>query len=59
MLTSLNKLNTSILAFAADTFEEGMQEAAELKSAVSTLFHEDTPEFYIDYDLFAQENNWS
>ena len=51
MLTSLNKLNTSILDFATNTFEEGVEEATELSSALWAMCHGDTPEFMVDYDL--------
>ena len=59
MLNTIQSLNKALFNFANDTFEEGIQDAIETKNAVSALFHEDTQDFYIDFDLFASENNWN
>lgn len=55
MLTSLNKLNKSIYAFTTTTFEEGVEDATELSSALWAMCHEDTKEFMIDYDLIKAD----
>ena len=56
MLTSIQHLNTSLLSFASDTFESGVAELIEVKESVSALFHEDTEEFFVDYDLICSNS---
>jgi hypothetical protein len=58
MLTSIQNLNKSLFNFANTTFEEGVEDLIETKNAISDLFHEDTQDFFVDYDLFATENSW-
>lgn len=51
MLTSIQLVNKKLFDYAETTTEEGCKELSELSSALWAMFHEDTPEFYVDYDL--------
>ncbi len=59
MLNTIHTLNKALFNFAQDTFEEGIHDAIEAKNAVNALFHEDTQDFYVDFDIFTTENNWN
>ena len=55
MLTSIQALNKKLFDYAEMTSEGGVQELSELSSALWAMFHEDTSEFYIDFDLIKSD----
>lgn len=54
--TSIKRASTALMRLAADTFEEGVNDLLEAKDNISLLFHEDTEEFYEDFDLTRSDS---